>query len=334
MRRERCILLLAILLILDWAVQAQPKGGENSTIDVGCGMAKLVKRAQASVVSVRTFLSECGREWSRVGSGFIYSEDGFIVTRRSVVQSGDSIVVTLADGRSSTVWVVHYDENTEVALLNLPLPNLLPIPMGESSELALQSQLTVLGNSLGVFPSVTLGTYLGRRPDGMLELSCVIPPGNCGSPVLDETGHIVGILAGRVKRKIKEKEESKMGVVLPIEKVRDTVDKILKHLYKVRGWVGISVIDLEYKVLGRGVRVVGVVPGGPAARAEICTGDTVVEFDGQSIHNAKELADWVKQTSPNHQAVFLVRKGEKEIAHRVRVGAMPWSIRKGMIRKP
>jgi len=293
----------------------------------GYGIARLLRKVQTSVVSIRTFISEGKRGRCRVGSGFVYDESGFIVICKSVILGGDSIVVTLVDGRYSPAQVVHCDDDTEVALLKLPLYNLSAISLGETSRLAIQTQLTILGNSLGVFPSVTLGTYLGRRYDGTLRLGVVVPPGNCGSPVLDGRGRVVGLMVGRELEEGSKMREGGAGVALPIEGVRFVVDNVLKGIDQGSGWVGVSVVDLEHGNRGRGVRVVGLVSGGPAERAKICRGDTIVSFEGRFIRNASELAKWVRGISPDRMVVFTVRRGKGEVSRQVRVGGMPWTKR-------
>jgi S1-C subfamily serine protease len=323
MTLRRWSFILFLLFNQAWSMRTPT--GEKASIQTEqrSEMAELLKKAQASVVSIRTFALKDKRGRCRVGSGFVYDKHGFVVTRRSVIHGADSIIVTLADGRFSTAWVVHNDGNTEIALLKLTLGDLSSMAMGESAGLAVQSQLAVLGNSLGVFPSVTLGPYLGRNKDGMLRLGVVVPPGNCGGPVLDERGHIIGVLAGRVlKGKSREMEEERMGLALPIERVQEVVDDVLDHFKKGNGWVGISVVDLEGE---KGVKVVRVVPDGPAERAEICKLDTIIGFEGRPVSSARELAKWVGRVAPESRVVFTVRRGKEEVSRSVHVGHMPWT---------
>ena len=291
--------------------------------------ARFIKKAQASVVSIRTFVPKSRKGLCRVGSGFIYHKDGFIVTRQSVVDGEDSVVVTLTDGRQETAWVVYRDKATEMALLKLPYDNLRPIPLGKTSRLNSESQIAVMGNSLGIFPSVTLGTFVGMRGDGLLDLSVMVPAGNSGSPVLDENGQLIGILAGRILEFDNQQGMGKMGIALPVERIREIVNPALESLSRKKGWVGITVVDLEGRHSGKGVRVVDLVSGGPADRAGICLGDTIVGFEEESVRYAHEIAEWVQQSPPDSEIQFTISTGRKEIEKLVRVSPKPWVRKKG-----
>lgn len=291
-------------------------------------MADHVKRALSSVVSIQAIVKDVDEVYSRIGTGFVYGKDGFVVTRTSVVQSGDSVVVTLPDGRCCTAWFVHEDVSAEITLLKLPFDNVQPIPIGKSNKLTVKSPVALIGNSMGIFPSVTLGTYSGKRSDGMLHLVAMVPPGNGGSPVLNERGLLVGILAGRVlsDNEIGTSVEN-VGLALPVERVDWVIKDVLRKMKKAKGWVGISVLNLQAAQFGKGVRVIGLSPSSPALEAGICRGDTIVTFNERPVREADTLAEWVKQTAPGQVVKFVVLKNKQEITFPVEVQPKPWDRR-------
>jgi serine protease Do len=322
--RRTLKIVISFLVVLFSYEQALPQQREVPVIGRESPIAKHVQDAEASVVSIHTLVSCGGKELWRVGSGFVYDSNGFIVTRSSVVQSADTIIVTFSNGRIVPAEVFHYDEKLQVALLKVPTENLSPMKRGKSSNLTSKSMLTIIGNSLGVFPSVTFGTYQGRRRDGMLMLNVIVPPGNCGSPVLDREGRVVGILIGRiVKAHSNEIDRETSGIALPVESVQYVIDDVLTNFVRGGGWVGLSVVGLQDEYYRRGVIVKRIVSGGPACMAGICVGDTIIGFEGRSIMDARELAKWVRGSLPDKKVVFTLQKGRMEITRLVRIGDWP-----------
>ncbi len=320
MRSERIILHPALLSIFSCFIrlQGQTPGAQN---DFHHTMAISIKRAQESVVSVQAFSGTGDEVLWKVGTGFIIDQDGFVATRNSIVQEGDSIVVTLANGRAFPAWMMDFDSTTEMVILKMPVTGLVPLTYGESSGIAENSQLAVLGNSLGVFPSITLGSYRGKGTDGFMLMNGLIPPGNCGSPVLDEAGRLVGVFVGRVDEENIKAAEKDMGAVLPAELVKESLYRLLGRMRKELGWVGLTVVDLEGDWSGRGVIVMQLALGGPAQRAGLCQGDTVIGFEGRPVENARDLAEWVKSSMPEQKVSFTLKKGAREISMLVRVGS-------------
>jgi S1-C subfamily serine protease len=297
-------------------------------------MAKQIQQVKASIVSIHTFYSKGERPISRVGTGFIINKHGYLVTRYNCIREADSMIVCLSDGRESHAWIIHCDPNTEVAVLKIPLEGLTPIAMGQSSDLSQDATLALLGNSLGVFPSLTLVKFSGVESDGMLGLSAMVPPGNCGSPLVNERGESVGVFMGRICRKRRLLSEGVTDIGLPIERVQTLVDSVLNDQHAQGGWIGVSVVDMTKKNLNKGVKVVRLVPGGPADQSNIAVGDVFLEFQGRSILNARELAKWVQNTPPNDRIEILVQKKSELLKKHINVQTMPWKPRKSVFIKP
>jgi serine protease Do len=295
------------------------KAGASFSVREG-ETASTVQKARNSVVSIKTVSRAGDSVGTRVGSGFLYLKH-FIVTRKSVVTSDDSIEIALPDGRTGAAKLVYCDECNEIAVLEHALEDVTPVQMGETSHLLNGSHLTILGNSLGIFPSVTLGKFIAKRADGLIEIAGMIPPGNCGSPVLDGNGRLVGMIVGRFQD---EREPSRVvGLAMPSETIQSFLNNSIKSPNTRTGWIGLSVVDLAGAKGRAGVRVVSVTPDGPAQRAEICIGDTIVRFQGDSVFSARELSIRVKETPPDSRVSFSVHRGNKETVRSVKIGRLP-----------
>ncbi len=284
--------------------------------------AELLEKAQRSVVSIRSFYLKEHKVYSRIGTGFIWGK-GIIVTRKNVVENTDSISVTLTDGRSIPAVRVGQDAKTDVVLLRIRCEDVPSLGEGRSNQLPLYASLTILGNSMGIFPSVTLGTYAGRRTDGLLEINCLVPPGNSGGPVLNASGELVGMVIGRVHREQGgENREAISGIALPVEAVDDAAKRLLANAENGSGWIGVSVVDLEAPFAGRGVRVIRIVPDGPTHQAGISVGDTLVQLNGCAIPSAADVARKVRKTEPNSWVSFSVQKGKKFMLKQIKVDCL------------
>lgn len=300
---------------------------ENSAwaqkIEISSGISPdAIDQTLNSVVTIHTFSREGTHRGTRVGSGFFYN-DRFVFTRRSVVEGADSILILLSDGRSAPAELVYCDGVFEIAVLKHSLDRVTSIRYGDSQRLTPNTTLTILGNSLGVFPSVTLSRFIAHRKDGLLELEGLIPPGNCGSPVFSPGGTIVGMIVGNCCDSVHSGKNTVLAI--PSERFLEVAKSIEKSISQ-KGWIGVSVVNLENAEYG--VRVVEVLEGSPAHKANIIIGDTLLSFEGKRIRNAQELARWVRAKSPHTIVSFLRRNRGEESLCKVEIGSFPSSSRK------
>jgi S1-C subfamily serine protease len=278
-----------------------------------------VRKALPSVVSVETFSGGVQGAWTRVGSGFLFG-DRYAVTRKSVIDGADSIVIVLTDGRQTPARLAACDPATETAVLEHGISGVTPIPAQEAPEPRDGAPLAVLGNSLGVFPSVTLARFIGRRPDGLMKIDGMIPPGNSGSPVLDESGRLTAMIVGRTQDGVTPPAVT--GLALPASRVLRFLSSMAERR-KRSGWIGLSVVDLTGKHRRTGVKVVSLLAGGPADLAQLSVGDTIVRFQNVPVRDAAELGEQVRCIPPDSKITFSVRNGKKESIRKVKVSAMP-----------
>jgi len=284
-----------------------------------CFMAAHLKRARPMAVSIRTFTFQDEEIWSRIGSGWINQKAGLVVTRQSVVHGGDSIEVTFFNGRKVQAWILNCDPVSQVALLKIPDSFPSNIPLQYCRDIKREDCVILLGNSLGVFPSVTLGHVIEFQENGYFLFSGSVPPGNTGCPLFNREGELVGMLAGR--RKI-DTYLNPVGVGIPIEAIDNVMQRFLTFAQNQSGWIGLCVVDIAQKS-SQGVRVINVIPDSPADRAAICKGDIIMTMDGKTIQNAAELAHRVKTMSPEKHITLNVQHNDTIRSHVVEIGRMP-----------
>jgi len=287
-------------------------------------LAAVIQKAKRAVVSIETRVGGREKKEYRVGSGFVCSPSGVIATRLSVIRGGEDIRVCFQDGSCRPGCVVHIDKPSELALLKIAGTGFDTLALGDAGSLPVSSQVMVLGNSLGVFPSLTLASFRGMDAKGFLNISASFPPGNCGGPVLDQNGRLIGLLAGRMDRDTGEKvAEEGQGAALPVERIHGVLLGAVRSIEPGQGWVGMAIEDLARQGEIPAVRVVEVFPGGPAHLAQIQPGDTLVGFQGEPIPRGRDLAEKVRLLEPDQPVTFLIRRGKNTIDRRVNLIPIP-----------
>jgi serine protease Do len=243
------------------------------------------------------------------GSGFIIDSDGYILTNAHVVGEAADLHVQLADDRNLPATVVGLDHDTDVALLRIEAPNLVPVPLGDSDALAVGDWVVAIGNPFGLSHTVTAGIVSARGrtnaevaldPFGLydfIQTDAAINQGNSGGPLLDMRGEVVGINTAI------HATGQGIGFAIPINMVK----VILPHLRTSgrfeRAWLGIGVGDVPHELVERlrldsphGALVGQVIPGGPAERAGLRTDDVILSFNGRPIGHSSELP-WLAATA-------------------------------------
>ncbi len=268
-----------------------------------------------------------------MGSGFIISDDGYILTNSHVVQ-GAKIRVTLSDQREVTAKVVGADAPSDIALLKVNASDLPVAPIGDSEKLKVGQWVMAIGAPFGLRHTATQGiiSALGRSLPGdvyipFIQTDAAINPGNSGGPLFDLEGNVIGI-----NSMIYSGTGGYMGVsfAIPINVAMD-VAKQLRTTGKVsRGWLGVMIQDVTPDLAesfgldkARGALVGGIMDDSPAASAGLQPGDIIVEFDGQPVSSADELPTMVAGTKPGKTVpVSVIRNGD-ERKIQLKVGELP-----------
>jgi serine protease Do len=253
---------------------------------------------------------------SFVGSGLIYSPDGYILTTTSVVQGMDRLKVVMPDGKRSEAKLVGTDDQSNIAVLKVDAGRLKPAKFGNSDKVKPGSWVTVVGNSYGLPTAVSFGVVNGVREDGFIQMSVNVSPGNSGGPVLSTDGSVVGLVSARLAEQsymdatwlfneankkstfvIPPREidlpTSGVSLAIPINKAKSTAGKIIKYGTIQQGYLGIYPEDAE-----EGVLIVEVVDNTPADRAGLKRGDIIIEYDGKKVRSEKHLRELIASTIP------------------------------------
>jgi serine protease Do len=275
----------------------------------------------------RRFMPDPSEREARQGlaSGFIISEDGYILTNAHVVDGFDDVSVRLSDAkREFKAKVVGFDKRTDVALLKVEAKGLPVAKLGSSKELQPGEWVAAIGSPFGFANTITAGIVSAKErslPDEMyvpfIQTDVAVNPGNSGGPLLNLEGEVVG-----VNSMIYSGTGGYMGVsfAIPIE-VAMAVSKQLQAQGKVvRGRIGIAIQPLTKELAKSfkldttdGAVVVGIDPGGPAAKAGVKLGDVVLDWNGKSIEDPNELPRIVAATKPGQEAKMRVwRNGKAE----------------------
>lgn len=259
-----------------------------------------------------------------LGSGFIISSDGFILTNYHVVENAQEIIVRLADEREFEAKVVGKDAKTDVALIRVEEGRDFPaVKMGDSDALEVGEWVIAIGNPFGVGQTVTAGIVsakgrvIGAGPyDDFIQTDASINPGNSGGPLYNVKGEVVGINAAIYSP---SGVNVGIGFAIPINMVKAILPQLREKGKVTRGWLGVMIQPLTEELAKtfnlpstEGALVGDVVNGSPADKAGIRRGDVILEFDGRKIEKMRELPFIVAQTSPGKKADIKIMRGGKE----------------------
>jgi serine protease Do len=256
-----------------------------------------------------------------VGTGFIVSTDGHVVTNNHVVRVGGSIMVRTNDGREARAALVGADVETDLAVLKVDLADLQPIAFGDSDAAEVGDWVIALGAPFGLRDSVTAGIIsakgreVGLSPlENYLQTDATINPGNSGGPLVDMDGRVVGINTAIESR---SGGSDGIGFAIPSNMAKDVVDSIIAGGAPARGFLGIQMQPLTPGVAagtgfrGAGVVVADVVAGGPADRAGLRAGDIIVKVNGDATPNMMRVTRAIRMCKPGAECdVEIVRGGD------------------------
>jgi serine protease Do len=254
-----------------------------------------------------------------LGSGFIVSADGFVLTNAHVVEDADEVVVTLTDKREFKAKTIGLDKRTDVALVKIEATGLPFVKIGDSGKLRVGEWVLAIGSPFGLESSVTAGIVSAKQRDTgdylpLIQTDVAINPGNSGGPLINMRGEVIGI-----NSQIYSRSGGYMGIsfAIPIDEAIRVSDQLRTTGRVTRGRIGVSIDQVSREVaesigLGRptGALVRSVESGSPADKAGIEAGDIITKFNGTAIDRATDLPRMVGNTKPGTKATITVfRKG-------------------------
>ncbi|SRR6056297_2333571 len=267
------------------------------------------------------------RQRMSMGSGFIISDDGYIVTNNHVVERASSVVVRLSDRREYDAEVVGLDERSDLALLRIEGEDLPVARLDTTDRLDVGEWVLAVGSPFGLDYSVTAGivsakgrslpTERNENYVPFIQTDVAINPGNSGGPLFNLDGEVVG-----VNSQIFTRSGGSIGLsfAIPVSVVRSVVEQLKENGSVARGWLGVTIQDVDRNLaesfeLDRpmGALIAQLAPGGPAEGAGFEPGDVIIEFAGQPVETSADLPHVVGLLRPGTKVdAVIIRDGERQ----------------------
>src|SRR6187551_2226693 len=261
-----------------------------------------------------------------VGSGFILTADGFVMTNAHVVEGADEVIVTLTDKREFKAKIIGADKRSDVAVVKIEATGLPAVKIGDINRLKVGEWVMAIGSPFGLENTVTAGIVSAKGRDTgdylpFIQTDVAINPGNSGGPLINMRGEVVGI-----NSQIYSRSGGFMGIsfAIPIDEAIRVSDALRSPAGRVsRGRIGVQIDQVTKDVaesigLGKpqGALVRSVESGSPADKAGVEAGDIIVKFDGKPIERASDLPRQVGNTKPGSRSTMTVfrRGGSKDLA--------------------
>ena len=279
-----------------------------------------------------------GYTYKASGSGFIISDDGYILTNYHVVNGSDTVTVATYDDETYDAKVIGYDESNDIAILKIDAKNLKPVTLGDSDSLRVGESVYAIGNPLGELTfSLTHGlvsalsrsvrTEAGNSMN-LIQTDCAINAGNSGGALFNSYGEVIGITNAKYSSNgfSSEAEIDNIGFAIPINSVKSIVTSIIENGCILKPYIGISVSPLSEQIAGitgieAGAVVQVVTEGAPADQAGIQVNDIIVKVDDTEIRDSNTLVQAIASSKPGDVMTFHIYRQGQEIQLDVEIGS-------------
>jgi S1-C subfamily serine protease len=292
-----------------------------TVVPEGSSVHDLVVAVRPSIVAIHTTVTQTDPfgqevEGEAAGSGFVLSNDGFVVTNNHVIEGASDITVTLGDGSTEDAELIGSDPRSDLAVLKVDRTDLTPLALGDSDAINVGDPVVAIGNALdlGAEPTVTGGLVSAKdrtitEPNGsvlvdLIQTDAAISPGNSGGPLLAMTGHVVGIntaVAGQGQN---------IGFAISINRAKDLIDQLRNGETPQHALLGVT--TRPSRGGGDGAVVVAVEPGSAADESGIREGDRITAIAGEAIDGPEDLAAVIAGQQPGDEVdITLERNGQE-----------------------
>ena len=254
------------------------------------------------------------------GSGFIISDDGYILTNHHVIEDSSAITVALYDGTTYDAKVIGYDASNDIAVLKVEAEGLEPVVLGDSANMNVGDSVVAIGNPLGELTfSLTSGavsamdrevTLSGNITMDLIQTDCAINSGNSGGALFNMYGEVIGITNAKYSSSSGEASIDNIGFAIPINDIMPIVESIIEKGYIAKPYIGVTITDVSAEAQAYGIpvgaAVQSVTEGAPAKKAGLQTNDVITAVNGQAITNSNDLVEFVGIREPGDELTLTV----------------------------
>ena len=258
------------------------------------------------------------------GSGFILSENGYILTNHHVIENSDSITVSFYDGTTLSASLVGSDESNDIAILKVDTSGLTPVVLGDSDKMYVGDSVAAIGNPLGELTfSLTTGIVSAKNRDvtmssgitmSLIQTDCAINSGNSGGALFNLYGEVIGITNAKYSGTNGTSIDN-IAFAIPVNDVRHLIESILEKGYVAKPYLGITVVDVNRQAqaygLPAGAAIQQIAADSPAQSAGLSLNDIITAIDGSAVSSSKQLIKMLKKCTIGQQITFTVyRQGQ------------------------
>jgi serine protease DegS len=300
--------------------------------------ARVVTQARNPLIS-RLFGNLLGvprqRLETSLGSGVIVSKQGHLLTNHHVVDGADKIQVLLKDGRKTSATIVGTDEDSDLTVLKIDLPDLPAITLGHSDKLRVGDVVLAIGNPFGVGQTVTMGIISATGRSGLginiyedfIQTDAAINPGNSGGALINPYGHLIGINSAIFS---KSGGSEGIGFAIPVGLVKDVMLQIIRYGHVIKGWLGIELQHLTPALAESfgmdntdGILIAGVYRKGPAGIAGIEPGDILLTIDDKPALDPSKTLRIISFMKPGEKLTLEILRSNKVYSVELSVAKRP-----------